>query len=352
MTKSSVYSGKVMLAPMVRLGTLPLRLLALEHGADVVYTEEMIDRKIIGSERVVNGSSISIKSPSFIPSSSFVDRHNTIDYYKNGKVIFRTSPMERNRLILQLGTADPQLALQAALTVHQDVSGIDVNCGCPKHFSIHGGMGAALLKTPDLLVQILETLVQGCPGIPITCKIRIFKDRQATLDLVDRLSRTGVQAIAVHCRTPSQRPREPGDQSVFRDIVDHIGHRVAVIANGDIMSHEHAVQVMQETGVDACMIARAAQNNVTVFRKDGARLTSDEMVRVYIRKAMELDNDISNTKYCVQCMWKRLGEAGMAFSKCKSYRELCEVFGMMEEYEQVYREGAGVFDETVYDGGR
>lgn len=33
------YSRKVILAPMVRVGTLPMRLLALDFGADIVYTE-------------------------------------------------------------------------------------------------------------------------------------------------------------------------------------------------------------------------------------------------------------------------------------------------------------------------
>ena len=33
------YADKLILAPMVRVGTLPMRLLALEFGADIVYTE-------------------------------------------------------------------------------------------------------------------------------------------------------------------------------------------------------------------------------------------------------------------------------------------------------------------------
>ena len=48
------YQGKVILAPMVRAGTLPLRLLALEHGADIVYGEEIIDRKIAKCTRKVS----------------------------------------------------------------------------------------------------------------------------------------------------------------------------------------------------------------------------------------------------------------------------------------------------------
>ena len=40
------YSSKNILAPMVRIGTLPMRLLALRYGADLVYCE------VGGAERV------------------------------------------------------------------------------------------------------------------------------------------------------------------------------------------------------------------------------------------------------------------------------------------------------------
>lgn len=39
---SGLYRNKQILAPMVRVGTLPMRLLALKYGADLVYTEEII----------------------------------------------------------------------------------------------------------------------------------------------------------------------------------------------------------------------------------------------------------------------------------------------------------------------
>lgn len=40
---------------MVRIGTLPMRLLALQYGADLVYTEELIDWKFLRSKRKYNG---------------------------------------------------------------------------------------------------------------------------------------------------------------------------------------------------------------------------------------------------------------------------------------------------------
>ena len=49
------YRNKLILAPMVRVGSLPMRLLSLKYGADLVYSPEIIDRRLIGSERVYNG---------------------------------------------------------------------------------------------------------------------------------------------------------------------------------------------------------------------------------------------------------------------------------------------------------
>lgn len=42
-TRKLTYDNKIILAPMVRVGTLPMRLLALDCGADIVYSEELID---------------------------------------------------------------------------------------------------------------------------------------------------------------------------------------------------------------------------------------------------------------------------------------------------------------------
>ena len=52
---SELYSNKIILAPMVRMNSLPFRLLALDYGADVVYSEEIIDHKLLRSKRENNG---------------------------------------------------------------------------------------------------------------------------------------------------------------------------------------------------------------------------------------------------------------------------------------------------------
>lgn len=60
------FANKLILAPMVRVGTLPMRLLALEYGADIVYTEELIDWKFLKSVRRVNGKLPNQYIPEFV----------------------------------------------------------------------------------------------------------------------------------------------------------------------------------------------------------------------------------------------------------------------------------------------
>lgn len=98
------------------------------------------------------------------------------------------------------------------------MDGIDVNMGCPKSFSLKGGMGAALLTKPDKVDQILRSLVQAVE-IPITCKIRILPRLEDTLQLVEVIEKTGVAALAVHGRTKEERPNHENHLDVIQEVV-------------------------------------------------------------------------------------------------------------------------------------
>lgn len=63
-------------------------------------------------------------------------------------------------------------AVALAKMVQNDVSGIDVNMGCPMRYSTDFGMGSKLLSNPQNAKNILTNLVKCIPLLPITCKIR------------------------------------------------------------------------------------------------------------------------------------------------------------------------------------
>jgi tRNA-dihydrouridine synthase 2 len=52
------YSNRVICGPMVRISSLPFRLLALEYGADIVFSEDLIDYRLTQCVRIENGIEI------------------------------------------------------------------------------------------------------------------------------------------------------------------------------------------------------------------------------------------------------------------------------------------------------
>lgn len=318
------YRGKIVLAPMVRSGELPSRLLALKYGADLVWGPETIDRSLIGAERRINPRNGTIEFTR-VPSNG-----GRTDKAAKASVIYRIDPArEKNRLVFQIGTANPDLAVQAAKVVAGDVSGIDVNSGCPKPFSTSGGMGAALLRTPDKLVSILEALVRdvGEPfKIGISVKIRILETPELTEALVSRLVRTGITGLTVHCRTTPMRPRERAIRDQLRMVAD-LCHKagVACVMNGDVTSRDHGLSLMKEFGVDGAMIATSGEANSSCFRSeaDGGLASWRDVVYEYVRFSIESENRFGNTKYLLNMMIPGKNKEFNQAKQCKTYTDTC-----------------------------
>ncbi|KAJ2726448.1 tRNA-dihydrouridine synthase 2 [Coemansia sp. Benny D115] len=307
------YRNGFFLAPMVRLGTLPMRLLCLEYGADLVWTSEIIDKSIIGTERTVD------------------DKTGVISYMKGDREIFTTHPSEKDKMVFQMGSANPESALEAAKRVEQDVSGIDLNCGCPKKFSVGGGMGAALMSDPDKLCAILDILVKNL-SVPVTCKIRVFDDVEKTLELVRRIAATGISALTVHCRTKTMRPNEKAMWGRLRAIVDEVGD-LPVVLNGDITKYAHKEHGCKVTGATSVMTARGAGANPSIFRSEGMLPPLEAAVEL-TRVCLRTSNLFLNTKYILLQMHPetKSAEYNMLRSS-RRYRELCEAMGLLEYYE-------------------
>ncbi|KAG8012430.1 tRNA-dihydrouridine(20) synthase [NAD(P)+]-like [Nibea albiflora] len=307
------------LAPMVRVGTLPMRLLALDYGADLVYCEELIDIKMAQCHRVVN------------------EVLETVDFVApDERVMFRTCEREKDRVVFQMGTSDPDRALTVARLVEKDVAAIDVNMGCPKEYSTKGGMGAALLSDPDKIEAILKKLVTGL-SIPVTCKIRILPSLEETLSLVQRIEKTGVTAIAVHGRMKEERPRHP----VHCDYIQAIAQTVSipVIANGgslDLVKTNGDIEEFRKAaGASSVMLARAAMWNASVFSKQGP-LPVERVMEEYLKYAIRYENNAFNTKYCLCQMLRDKVESplGKQVQVAQTIAEISEAYRLQELYQQ------------------
>ncbi|KAI8629365.1 FMN-linked oxidoreductase [Xylariaceae sp. FL1651] len=323
------YRGKIVLAPMVRSGELPSRLLALHYGADLVWGPETVDRSMIGTSRRYN------------PETKTIDWTRKPSQGDKDSIIYRIHPgRETGKLIFQIGTSNPDLAVQAARLVAADVAGIDVNAGCPKPFSTHDGMGAALLRTPDKLCAILEALVTNIIPefeIGISVKIRILETAEETEALVRRLVATGITGLTVHCRTTPMRPRERAIRGQLRMIANICREAgVACLMNGDVENRDQARELIREYNVDGAMIATQAEKNSSCFRAhvDGGSLPWNDVVEQYIRYALEVENKFGNTKFmlCQQIPGKQ--PVYQRVNACKSYTKVCEMLGLDDLIER------------------
>lgn len=314
------------LAPMVRIGSLPTRLLSLEYGADLVWGPEIIDRAIMGSERVVD------------------QRTGAVHFIKDGRAVFSTHHIERPHVIFQIGCATPAWAYEAVklVTAHDDVAGVDLNCGCPKNFSTTGGMGAGLLPRPDLLCDILRAMRRAAPPhIAVTCKIRLLPTPEATRALVRQICRTGaIDAITIHCRTKEMRPREKALLDRISEVVDTVreetGGRMPVCHNGDSWNYEEAQAIMKASYVTSSMLARGPEKNPSCFRPGPSACAVDEIVPKWLKYALCFDNAICNTKYCLNTLdWQAARPATMrreellavkeSVARAKTTEEMCQV---------------------------
>lgn len=79
----------------------------------------------------------------------------TIDYCIEDSVVLRLTKEEIPKCVLQVGSCSPENLIEVCKKYSNDVSAIDVNMGCPKPFSLLGGMGAALLSKPELVKEVI-----------------------------------------------------------------------------------------------------------------------------------------------------------------------------------------------------
>lgn len=157
----------------------------------------------------------------------------------------------------QICGSQPALAGQAAKIVEElgfDV--VDLNCGCPVDKVTRDGSGSAMLKTPELIGEVLANMVASVK-IPVTVKVRMGWDESQlnAAEVVSIAEQAGAKAICIHGRTRKQAYRGAANWEYIRTCKE-AARNILVIANGDIVDGPSAEGVIAQTGCDAILVAR------------------------------------------------------------------------------------------------
>lgn len=166
-------------------------------------------------------------------------------------------------LVAQLFGRDPDTMERAAAeAVRLGVDGVDINMGCPDAAVMGAGAGAALLDDVDVAVRLIHAARRGAAGAaPVSAKVRVGVHTDTSTDWMPRLLGDGQpDALTVHCRTAAEASRvaAPWERLAPVEALRRAhAPDCVLLANGDVFSVDDARDVVDATGVDGAMLARA-----------------------------------------------------------------------------------------------
>ena len=174
---------------------------------------------------------------------------------------------EEHPIAAQLFGADPDVLADAARKCEDlGFDMVDINFGCPVKKVVRCNGGSALLRDLPLVERLLRK-IRSAISIPLTIKCRAgWNDSELIhVTLAKMAEDCGCQAITLHPRTRTQGYSGTAKWSRIREVKAAV--KIPVIGNGDIVTPEDALRMVDETGCDAIMIGRAAASNPWLFRQ-------------------------------------------------------------------------------------
>ena len=315
-------ANPVLLAPMAGVTEAPFRGICKRMGAGLTYTEM-----------------VSAKGLHYNPDS------------RVSRSLLTFSPDETPCAVQIFGAEPEVMAAQAAFLVERyagDIALIDINMGCPVTKVVAKGEGSALMREPKLAATIVNAIVDAVGAVPVTAKFRSGWDSDEinAPEFARAMEAAGVSAVAVHGRTRGQFYKGAADWKIISEVKRAVG--VPVIGSGDVLTADDVVAMLEQTGVDAVMVARGAQGNPWVFREARALMATGEhiagptpverveMAREHGRALVAFGGERTYARMRKHVSWYTAGLRGATYVRARAYActSSAEIDALLVEYRE------------------
>ena len=233
--RQDLFRDTVVLAPLTKGGNLPFRRLTVECGARMTTGEMAVARFVVKRRR--------------------------------GEMALLRRADDEPVFGAQLaGRIPDEMAEAAKIAVEKGADFVDLNLGCPIDYFCRKGLGAALMRKPGKVAQVVSAMREAV-DVPLTVKMRLGYDdqkpkfREVAAACVD----SGADAITLHGRSRAQRYSRAADWDAVAELVQSLP--IPVIGTGDILTWRDAKKHREHTGCAGVMLARGALIKPWLFRE-------------------------------------------------------------------------------------
>ena len=228
----------VVLAALAGYSDLAYRRICRRLGAEYCSTEMMLDRMLLQPGR----------------QQRRMARSEPADHPVAGQLV---------------GNKPDEMAGAAEALEEMGFDVIDLNFACPVRKALGRQRGGFLMSDPDQAIAITRA-VCGATDKPVTLKLRQKFTNADNEDAFFRIAEAafdaGAAAVCAHARSVEQKYAGPADWDFLTRVKAHFGDKT-ILGSGDVLTPGRALEMLQQTGVDAATAARGCLGNPWFFRQ-------------------------------------------------------------------------------------
>ncbi len=239
---------------------------------------------------------------------------------------------------VQLFGSDPEFMYKAAKDERlAKFEIVDINMGCPVKKVFNNGDGSALMKSPDLITEIVQAVKEGAKR-PVTVKMRagVESDKPVAVECALAAQKGGASAVCVHPRYREQFYSGEADHTITKAVKESLD--IPVIANGDITDLQSLAKVRDLTGADGFMIGRGALGRPWIFSQlnsgAGAHdVKADIYEHIAVLRKYMCDFTVANVMKLQLCYYAKGGRDAKAVRvEIGKAKRIDDIFDIVEKY--------------------